>query len=146
MIFSIEDIEVVIRLQFLMSWLQVEEAIVGVSKELRSQCFLLWGWSMYLSGWWQQKFSVVTGFVVNMVWTRLRSKVIPTTTPPQLCHYSLLILQLFQVRLAVRCLFLSFLCWSCIVWSNMLLRQGIINWIEYSNDMCIGGHLFKHYQ
>jgi hypothetical protein len=25
----------------------------------------------------------------------------------------------------------------------MLPRQGIINWIEYSNDMCIGGHLFK---
>jgi hypothetical protein len=129
-----------------MSWLQVEEAIVGVSKELRSQCFLLWGWSMYLPGWWQQKFSVATGFVVNMVWTRLRSKVIPTTTPHQLCYYSLLILQLFQFRLAVRCLFLSFLCWSSIVWSNMLLRQGIINWIEYSNDMCIGGHLFKHYQ
>jgi hypothetical protein len=41
MIFRIEDIEVVIRLQFLMSWLQVEEAIVGVSKEWRSQCFLL---------------------------------------------------------------------------------------------------------
>lgn len=36
MIFSIEDIEVVIRLQFLMSWLQVEEAIVGVSKEWKS--------------------------------------------------------------------------------------------------------------
>jgi hypothetical protein len=41
MIFSIEDIEVVIRLQLLMSWLQVEEAIVGVSKEWRFQCFLL---------------------------------------------------------------------------------------------------------
>jgi hypothetical protein len=41
MIFRIEDIEVVIRLQFLMSWLQVEEAIVGVSKEWRSQYFLL---------------------------------------------------------------------------------------------------------
>jgi hypothetical protein len=41
MIFNIEDIEVVIRLQFLMSWLQVEEAIIGVSKEWRSQCFLL---------------------------------------------------------------------------------------------------------
>jgi hypothetical protein len=36
MIFNIEDIEVVIRLQFLMSWLQVEEAIIGVSKEWRS--------------------------------------------------------------------------------------------------------------
>ncbi len=33
MIFNIEDIEVVIRLQFLMSWLQVEEAIVGVLRE-----------------------------------------------------------------------------------------------------------------
>jgi hypothetical protein len=41
MIFNIEDIEVVIRLQFFMSWLQVEEAIVSVSKEWRSQCFLL---------------------------------------------------------------------------------------------------------
>jgi len=41
MIFSIEDIEVVIRLQLLMSWLPVEEAIVGVSKDWRSQCFLL---------------------------------------------------------------------------------------------------------
>ncbi len=146
MIFSIEDIEVVIWLQFLMSWLQVEEAIVGVSKEWRSQCFLLWGWSMYLPGWWQQKFSVATGFVVNMVWAGLRSKVISTTTPPQLCHCSLLILQLFQFRLVARCLFLSFLCWSSIVWSNMLPRQGIINRIEYNNDMCIGGHLFKHYQ
>jgi hypothetical protein len=36
MIFSMEDIEVVIRLQFLMSWLQVEEAIIGVSKKWRS--------------------------------------------------------------------------------------------------------------
>jgi hypothetical protein len=36
MIFNIEDIEVVIKLQFLMSWLQVEEAIIGVSKEWRS--------------------------------------------------------------------------------------------------------------
>jgi hypothetical protein len=92
------------------------------------------------------KVSVVTSFVVNMVWAGLRSKVISTTIPPQLCHCCLLILQLFQFSLAVRCLFLSFLCWSSIVWSNMLPRQGIINRIEYSNDMCIGGHLFKHYQ
>ncbi len=33
MIFNTENIEVVIRLQFLMSWLQVEEAIVGVLRE-----------------------------------------------------------------------------------------------------------------
>jgi hypothetical protein len=79
-----------------MSWLQVEEAIVGVSKEWRSECFLPWGWTMYLPGWWQQKFSVVTSFVVNMVWARLRSKFIPTTAPPQLCHCSLLILQYFN--------------------------------------------------
>jgi len=73
MIFNIEDIEVVIRLQFLMSWLQVEEAIIGVSKEWRSQCFLLWGWSMHLPSWWEQKFLVVMGFVVNMVWAGLRA-------------------------------------------------------------------------
>jgi hypothetical protein len=87
MIFNIEDIEVVIRLQFLMSWLQVEEAIIGISKEWRSQCFLLWGWSMHLPSWWEQKFLVVIGFVVNMVWAALRGKVISTTTPPQLCQH-----------------------------------------------------------
>jgi len=41
---------------------------------------------MYLPGWWQQKFSVVTGFVVNMVLAGLRSKIISTTTPLQLIY------------------------------------------------------------
>jgi small nuclear ribonucleoprotein (snRNP)-like protein len=40
-IFRGSDIKVVIRLQFLMSLLQVEETIVGASKEGRCHCFSL---------------------------------------------------------------------------------------------------------
>ncbi len=115
MIFNIEDIEVVIRLQFLMSWLQVEEAIIGVSKEWRSQCFL-WGWSMHLPSWWEQKFLVVMGFVVNMVWAGLRGKVISTTTPPQLCQHPInsAIISI-QVSCQMLVPFISLLIFFCLI-------------------------------
>jgi ABC-type methionine transport system permease subunit len=98
-----------------MSWLQVEEAIIGVSKEWRSQCFL-WGWSMHLPSWWEQKFLVVMGFVVNMVWAGLRGKVISTTTPPQLCQHPInsAIISI-QVSCQMLVPFISLLIFFCLI-------------------------------
>jgi hypothetical protein len=126
-IFRGSDIKVVIRLQFLMSLLQVEETIVGASKEGRCHCFSLWRLKVqkhvFTRIFFQLDGDVLCchyGLSRTCKWNHLHR------CNPQLCHSHLLILQLFHFRLAVRCFSLSILCWRIhlvFFLLNMLPRQ-----------------------